>query len=300
VISDTPNPYMARQHPESSETPARSEFIGGDVVLANLNQDQSSQYAPSSKASYTAGDAIAGVSFRMTNNLAVLFDYNHTDAKTDNNGGKTDVDSYSPGLFATFFDHGFYANGLFSFGYNQYSNNRDIAFMNETAHSSPTGQQYVGSGDLGYDFHQDKNWVWGPVAGATYTHLDIDSFTENGAPGADLNVASQSVDSLRSRLGGHVIYQTMVQDTLLQPNLSLMWQHEYLDSSSGITSSFADFTAPSFSTQTAAPSRDSALISVGLTATLNNSLALYLNYLADVGASDYWAQSVVGGFKARF
>ena len=29
-------------------------------------------------------------------------------------------------------------------------------------------------------------------------------------------------------------------------------------------------------------------------------MALYLNYLADVGASDYFAQSVVGGFKARF
>ena len=79
-----------------------------------------------------------------------------------------------------------------------------------------------------------------------------------------------------------------------------MWQHEYLDNSSGITSSFADFTASPFTTQTASPSRDSALISLGLTATLNNSLAFYLNYIADVGANDYWAQSVVGGIKARF
>jgi hypothetical protein len=29
-------------------------------------------------------------------------------------------------------------------------------------------------------------------------------------------------------------------------------------------------------------------------------MVLYLNYLADVGASDYWSQSVIGGFKARF
>jgi len=29
-------------------------------------------------------------------------------------------------------------------------------------------------------------------------------------------------------------------------------------------------------------------------------MALYLNYLADVGEGDYFAQSVVGGFKARF
>ena len=79
-----------------------------------------------------------------------------------------------------------------------------------------------------------------------------------------------------------------------------MWQHEYMDDSSGITSSFNDFSSSPFTIQTAAPSRDSALIAVGLTATLNNSMALYLSYIADVGASDYWAQSVVGGIKARF
>jgi uncharacterized protein YhjY with autotransporter beta-barrel domain len=302
VISDSPNPYLAKANPSGPEMPGFSEFIGGDVILANLNQNQSGANAPSSKASYTAADATAGVSFRMTSHLAagILFDYNHTDAKTDSNGSKTDVDSYSPGLFATYFDHGFYANGLFSFGYNNYSNTRDISVLGETASSHPSGQQYVGDLDCGYDFHPAQNWVVGPTLGLTYTHLDIDSFTETGAPGADLAVQDQSADSLRSRLGGHVVFQTNTGDVLLQPNLTAMWQHEYLDSSSGITSSFNDFSSNPFTIQTAAPSRDSALIGCGLTATLNNSMALYLNYLADVGAGDYWAQSVVGGFKARF
>ena len=302
VISDNPNPYMANQHPSGPETPNFSGFIGGDVVLADLNEDQSATNAPRTKASYTAGDAIAGVSFRMTSHLAagVLFDYNHTDAKTDAYGSKTHVDTYSPGFFATYFDHGFYANGLFSFGYNNYSNSRDIGLASETATSHPSGQQYVGDLDLGYDFHPDKSWVVGPTLGVTYTHLDIDSFSEAGAPGTDLTVGSQSADSVRSRLGGHVLFQTNTGDVLLQPNISLMWQHEYLDNGSGITSSFNDFAANSFTIQTAAPSRDSALITCGLTATLSNSMALYLNYLADVGAGDYVAQSVIGGFKARF
>ncbi len=29
-------------------------------------------------------------------------------------------------------------------------------------------------------------------------------------------------------------------------------------------------------------------------------MAVYLDYMADVGATDYFAQSVYGGFKARF
>jgi uncharacterized protein YhjY with autotransporter beta-barrel domain len=300
VISDSPNPYLADVHPGGAQTPVMSEFISGDVILADLNQDQSSSNAPSSKASYTAGDVTAGVSFRITNHFAagVLFDYNHTDADTDNSGSKTKVDTYAPGIYATYFDHGFYANGLFSFGYNNYDNKRNTGFG--TASSSPSGQQYVGNVDFGYDFHPDKQWIAGPTLGLTYTHLDIDSFTESGAPGTDLAVQSQSGDSLRSRLGGHLVYQTNTGDVLLQPNFTAMWQHEFLADSSDITSSFSDFVSNPFTIQTAAPSRDSALIGVGLTATLNNSLALYLNYMADVGASDYFAQTVVGGLKARF
>ncbi len=104
---------------------------------------------------YTAGDIAVGVSFRMTSHLAagLLFDYNHTDATTDINDSTTKIDSYSPGLYATYFDHGFYANGLFSFGFNEYRNTRDVPITGEEAHSNPDGQQYIGNLDFGYDFH---------------------------------------------------------------------------------------------------------------------------------------------------
>jgi outer membrane autotransporter protein len=136
----------------------------------------------------------------------------------------------------------------------------------------------------------------------TWTHLDVDSFTESGASAADddLDVQSQSADSVRSRLGGHVVFQTNTGDVLLQPSLTAMWQHEYLDNSSPITSTFADFNSGPFTIATTAPTRDSALIGVGLTATLNTSLAFYINYLADVGASDYFTQTAYTGVKARF
>jgi uncharacterized protein YhjY with autotransporter beta-barrel domain len=303
VISDSGNnPYMANVHPEGPNTPAFGEFISGDVVLADMNKDLNASNAPSSKASYQAGNVTAGVSYRFTSHFSagVLFDYQHTDAKTDGYGSKTTVDTYTPGLFATYFDHGFYANGLFGFGYNNYRNTRDIQFLGETATSNPTGQQYTGDLDFGYDFHPNKNWVVGPTLGVTYSHLDIDSFRETGAPGAALAVNSQSADSLRSRLGAHVIFQTNTGDVLLQPNITAAWQHEYLNDAADITSSFADFNSSPFNTRTTAPSRDSALLGVGLTATLNNSLSLYINYMADVGADDYFAQSVYGGVKTRF
>jgi uncharacterized protein YhjY with autotransporter beta-barrel domain len=303
VISDSPNPYLANTKPGSDETPRLNEFIGGDVILADLNQNNGQGNAPVDKASYTAGDVTAGISFRVTNHFAagVLFDYNHTDADVDSNGSKIKVDTYSPGIFATYFDHGFYANGLFSFGYNNYKNTINQPIFGTTATSSPSGQQYVTDLDVGYDFHPDKNWVVGPTLGGTYTHLDIDSIQETGAALANLGINSQSEDSFRSRLGGHVTYQTNTGDVLLQPTFTAMWQHEFLADSDNIVSDFSELGgASTFDTPTVAPSRDSALIGVGLTATLNNSMALYLNYLADVGADNFFSQSVVGGLKARF
>ena len=305
TISDSPDPLTTLSPAYATahyEGPNFSEFIGGDVILAELNQNQSALNAAPGKASYTAGSASAGVSFRVTANLAVgaLMNYNHTDAKTDSNGSKIKVDSYSPGIYTTFFKDGFYANGLFSYGYNSYSETRNISFAGLTAKGSPNGSQYVGNLDFGYDFQPEKHWIVGPTLGVTYTHLDVDSFNETGAGPADLNVASQSADSVRSRFGGHVIYQTHTGSVLLQPNFTAMWQHEYLNGSSGITSQFNIPGTTPFSIQTAAPSRDSALLGLGMTATLDNSMVLYLNYLADVGAADYFAQSVEGGFKARF
>jgi uncharacterized protein YhjY with autotransporter beta-barrel domain len=308
-ISDTPNPDTtispsSMSHSEPNFTgPVLSEFIIGNVVLADMNQDQSAPNAAPQKASYTAGGATAGISFRMTNNLAagVLFDYNHTDAKTDSSGSKTKVDTFSPGAYATYFYKGFYVNGLFSFGYNDYSNTRAIPFIGAQAKSSPTGEQYVTNLDFGYDF-QPKNhreWIYGPTLGLTYTHLDIDSFTETGAGPADLAVNSQSLDSLRSRLGAHVIYQARSGSLLFQPNLSIMWQHEYLDNP-GITSQLSIPGTTPFTIQTATTGKDSALIGTGVTVTLDNSMAIYLNYLADVGEHDFLAQSIVGGFKASF
>jgi uncharacterized protein YhjY with autotransporter beta-barrel domain len=296
VLSDSPVPMRTSQ-PPTLRTSQFTEFVAGDAVLADINQTNNMP----NKASYTAGDIVAGVGFRVTSNLTVgvLFDFNHTNAKTDSMGSRTTANSYTPGLFATFYEKNFYLNGLFAFGYNQYDYNQNVPMVG-TTHGNPDGQQYTANIDGGYDFHPDKNWVVGPTAGLTYTHLNVDSFSESGAPLADLNVNSQSVDSLRSRLGGHLGYAANMGNVIFQPTVSAQWQHEFLDNGPGITSSFASYsTAGPFTIPVASPNKDSALLSVGATATLNNSLCFYLNYTADVGG-DYLAQSIMGGLKASF
>ena len=309
TMSDSVDPRMA---PTVAPPPSTSvldgtgvgfnQFVSGDLILGELNQDDSGSSQP--KANYVAGNATAGVSFRMNSNLAagVLFDYNHTDALTSVQGSHVRVDSYSPGLFATFFEHGFYANGLFTFGYNNYSDDRKISIgtFDESATSKPSGEQYAPNIDVGYDFHPDRHWVVGPTAGLGYTHLDVDSFHESGAGAADLAVGSQSADSLRGRLGGRVVYLVHSGSILFQPNLSLSFQHEFLNDPFHLDSQLNIPGTPSFQTQGSNSGRNTGLLTFGLTATLDNSMNLYLNYLAELGGDDYLIQSVEGGVKASF
>jgi uncharacterized protein with beta-barrel porin domain len=277
-----------------------NEFVSGNVILGDMNQNGSNNDI--SKAHYIAGNATAGVSFRMSNNLAagVLLDYNHTDAKTDSMGSHVRVDSYSPGLFATFFEKGFYANGLFTYGFNNYSNTRALGIGGLEATSSPSGQQYVGDLDFGYDFHPDRQWTVGPVVGIEYTHLDVDSFHESGAGPVDLTVDSQNAESLRGRIGAHVVYLVRSGSIVFQPNFTAAFQREFLDDSFDLTSQLDLPDTPAFTTQGTNSGRNSTLIGVGVTATFDNSMSAYLNYLAEIGADDYFVQSVEGGFKANF
>ncbi|HEY9013373.1 MAG TPA: autotransporter outer membrane beta-barrel domain-containing protein, partial [Devosia sp.] len=307
TISDVPTSAPMPMHTEPHTVTIRkpysnfSAFIGGDGTIADLNQDQGASYAPSSKATYSAVDAVAGISYRFTNNFAagVLFDFSHTDATTDGYGSKTKVDSYSPGVFATYGDKGFYLNGLFAYGRNNYSNNRHIPVVGGIANSNPDGNQYTAALDAGQELHLGSGFTLTPQGGLTYTHLDVDSFTETGAEPADLSVQAFHVDSLRSRLGAALGYATYVGHIAFLPTFTAMWQHEFLDENAPITSSFNDFSSGAFTIHSVSMGRDSALIGIGVTAELDNSMAIFLECNADLNGN-YDVENFVGGFKGSF
>ena len=102
-------------------------------------------------------------------------------------GQQSQVDSYAPGIYASYAQDGWYANALGSYGFDNFTEDRNISFggLTGNAHGSPNGDQIVGNLDGGYDFHANK-WTFGPLAGVQYTHLQVDSFTENGLTPADL------------------------------------------------------------------------------------------------------------------
>ena len=310
LISDSDTSVLSEVKPSDPKAEAPSQpanpsdknwsaFVSGNVVLGDVSHNNDISHS-----NYTTGGATAGVDYRITTNLraGVLMAYDHTDADLDNEGSKAHIDTYQPGVYLSYADKsGFYANGLFSYAYNSYSEDRTIQFagVNRTATGSPNGNQYGFDLDGGYDFHREA-WTFGPALGLTYVNLGVNSFSESGAQSADLNVNDQSAESLRSRLGANIRYSAKVGSVILNPHFSAFWLHEYLDDSRTITSQMQQGgLAGSFGVQTTSPDRDSALLGLGIDAEFNSTLTLFLDYQADVG-QDYVGQSAQGGVKLAF
>jgi uncharacterized protein YhjY with autotransporter beta-barrel domain len=274
-------------------------FVDGGVDLGDLDHN-----SDASHASYTTGRVRGGIDYLVCDNFRVgaLFGYAHTGADLDEEGSKANIDSYTPGIYAAYADkQGFYANGLFTYTRNDYSTQRDIVIpgVNRAATASPSGDQFGGDLDGGYEFHRG-HWTFGPSAGLTYVNLAIDSFSESGAGSAGLSVNNQSSDSLRSRLGGTVRYQAKIGSLVLTPHLSAYWQHEFLDGSNLITSQFEGLPAGGFSVQTIGGDTDNALLSLGLDAEITKSVTLFIDYETEAGGANYFGQSASGGLKVGF
>jgi uncharacterized protein YhjY with autotransporter beta-barrel domain len=306
VISDVPSAVLGgidmkdtkEMKPQCTACTASNPwnvFLRGSVILA---QDFSQGDVPHADGNTAA--VTAGADYRLTDHLLVgaTMSYAHTDATLDNFGSSTTVDSYSPGIYASYADGGWFANFIGRYSYNSYTENRNIAFLGQTANGGTDGNEGVIDLDGGYLFHNGP-WSYGPVAGIQYTHLTVNGYQEQDSD-ANLTVDEDQSDSLRSRLGGEVRYNTCGCGVTFSPHLTATWQHEFMDQSRGLTSSFNQFGGGSFTVRTDDPSRDSALVDLGLDAKVNSSITVFGDYVVQAGQDNYFGQSLQAGVRIGF
>jgi outer membrane autotransporter protein len=284
---------------KSAAIPAESDpwnfYARGNVILAQgFSQPTVAHFDDNTES------VEAGADYRLTPNLLVglTAGYAHTDATLDPNGTSATVDSYSPGLYASYADKGWYADLTGDYVHNAYTQARTISFLNQTATSAPEGDEGVVNLDGGHDFHLGSLTL-GPLAGLQYTHLTVNGYNESGSA-ADLGVNEQDDDSLRSRLGGHLSYNMSQYGVNFCPHLDATWQHEFMDESRGITSQFNDFGGGAFSVRTESPDRDFALADAGVDVDINHTITVFTDYMVQAGQSNYFGQSVQAGVKIGF
>jgi autotransporter-associated beta strand protein len=274
-------------------------FIDGGADLGDLQHNVDTNHS-----TYTTGRIRAGGDYLVAKDVRIgaLFGYAHTDADLDNEGSTAEVDSYTPGIYATFADkEGFYANALVSGTFNQYSTDRNVIIpgVSRTAQGDTNGAQFGANLDGGYEFHRG-DWSFGPAIGLTYTHMGIDSFTENGATAANLALNDWHADSLRSRFGGTVRYAGRIGSVTVTPHLSAFYQHEFLNDDTQITSHFAGLPGGNFTVDLPSGDSDDALIDFGIDGEITQNVTLFLDYETEVGTGDFYGQAATGGVKVSF
>jgi outer membrane autotransporter protein len=276
-------------------------WASGDVTLG----DESGANTLSGFHS-TLGSPTLGFDYRVAPNLVigVLGSYTTGDANFDD-GSTIGINTEIAALYGTWRDGNWHVNGIAGGGTLQLNDTR-TTFGGDTASSTPRGDDILTDWTGGYDFHLGDRWNITPEVGLQYTHLDISSFTETGAGTFDLNEGDQNIDSLRSHVGFNLDKAySLGKDLTFIPELRALWYHEFLDSNNDVSTSLPGAPAlGSFNVTSLPPQRDFALVGVGLNTAFTGChgvpIGLFINYNAQVGQSDYIANSVNASIRVDF
>ena len=212
------------------------------------------------------------------------------------NGGKVDVDGGQFGIFASYFDMGFYVDASVHGGVAGYKTRR--TGLGGVATASPDGTSFSALLAAGYDWKIGGLTV-GPTASFQYTNTRLDGFTETGSL-APLAVAGHNAESSRSTVGIRAFYDATVGGVTVRPEVRVAWQHEYSDTSHALTSNFATLGGNAFTVNGPSIGRDSLLVGAGVTVVWNSLLSTFLAYDGELARTNYESHSISGGVRVAF
>src|SRR5271165_4302857 len=246
---------------------------------------------------FATGGITLGVDYRIGDHFSVgLFgSYAYTTANLQPTGD-IDVNTGTGGLYATYFDRGFYVNGAVSGGYNSYNTRRQG--LNGSANGSTNGAEFSTFAQAGYNFHVG-NFTVGPMGAAQYTYVNINGFSEQGSL-LPLQIHSDSQDSFRTDLGAQLSYSWHIGNLLFIPSLTAAWEHEYLYSALPITVSSPEFPGPSTTFSGPNEGHDSAIVNAGIGTQWTLTISTYIGYQGQLGRDHYNSNAVTGNISFSF
>ncbi len=279
-------------------------FVDGNGIFATAN---SANMLPNYNSQ--SGGVTTGFTYKWNDNFGTGIYAGYEGSYTKYNGGSQIIDnSVRFGLFGTYGQKntrgeavGFYADALAGGGYNNYQVTRNISFtgLNRTATSSP------GAGELdtmlagGYDLKKG-NWTYGPTTSLQYTYFGANAVNETGAQSLNFASGGWNTSSMIYSLGGHVAYSYQANpNLLLVPQISLSWQHEFLQNPYSINGSLGG-SSPSFANTSSAPLRDTLYTGVGVTLEYKHRWNTSLFYNASAGNANLTSQNIFWSAGVKF
>jgi outer membrane autotransporter protein len=232
--------------------------------------------------------ALMGFDYRATDKLliGISLGLSQTEVKFDNLLDKGDQDSYQGSLYAHYDAKPWYVEGILTYAYNNYKMDRWITTGGTwLANSEYKGNEFAGYAEVGYKLDVG-GVVISPMAALQATYLMQDGFTETGAGDLNLIVDSQDTGSYQSYLGVHISKAIAMGNFVLTPDVRAKWAHEFSPDDHMINARFSGSGSGSFTVEADRPSRDTAIVGMGLNGRFNKNLSMYIQYDADIN-KDY-------------
>jgi outer membrane autotransporter protein len=217
----------------------------------------------------TAGMSV-GADYRVSDRfvLGAALSYSNFDADL-NLGGNLESNGGQANLYATYYDRGFYVNGIVGGGISSIETRRLTIGGYAEGETDTTG--FDATIGTGYD-HTVGAFRFGPLASLRYGRVGLDGFREEGALGA-LYIDEQSQESVQSAIGLQASYTARVGSITITPIVRAQWEHEFRDSTPSIRAAFIpdDY----FTVEGAQIGRDGLLLDVGASAQLTPALGIF-------------------------
>ncbi len=242
-----------------------------------------------------------GTEYRINNNAFVgaAFDYSNPKARFFNNAGSTEANAYQFGAYGAWTNAHFFAQGLATFGWENYRNSRPGVV--DTITSNPDGMSFVAAGKVGYLFDVGKSQV-GPIGSLIYARARVNGYTENGDPVLALNVGQQTAEALIGSVGAQFRFPFLVNGRMISPYVNLTMDDDFIGN--GRIIQFGATSAPLIVNNWNVPNSTSqhvyGRVAAGVVAPVSNTVALTANVsqtFARQGGNDFYGN---GGLKISF
>lgn len=265
-------------------------FISGSGEVVDIDSTSAAR-----GSSFDTGGVTVGADYRIDEHFVVGAAIGYANTSADLSlGGSLESNSAKISVYSTYYNSGFYVEGILGAGYGSVETRRLTA--GGYARGDTEATNYSALLGTGYDF-RIGNWSFGPLASLTYSRVGIDDFVEEGAIGA-LYINSQDRDSLKSALGVQTSYSARIGSVTVTPFARAKWEHELLDSTSSIEAGFTpdDY----FTVDGPEIGTDSVVVDLGVSVQLTPAVGIFTYYTGEFGRENYNVQSVTIGMGVRF
>lgn len=255
-----------------------------------------------SRYDYTIGGAIGGFDYLLSSTIRVGFalGYSKTDVDMRDQRDNSEVESFQGALYGSFVPVSkmWYVDAAISYSSNKYESKRYLNFgnINRVARGSYNGNDISGYLEGGYRMAAGSFTIT-PLVSVLALRNYTDGFTETGAGALNLDVNSNTTDSLQSGLGVKLSREFKPEkDFTLIPEAGAKWLHEFGDTESNINARFIDAPAGSFVVSADSVDRDSAVLSLSLSGKKAEKINFFVGY--DLGVNkDQVSHGFSGGLR---